>query len=267
MWETMTPLGDVTVSGTPAALVGKQLADDPAALPVRTMLRLATIEGARVLGLDGVIGSIEAGKHADLVVMSLDLPEANPPHDLAVNLLYSMSPRSVRDVLVDGRVLVRDGRAAELALAALVLRRDVDPAARQHHLKGGLQRPRQVAQLEPEAQIVEYALDGRRLQSDRQLQSPRQLVAAVFVEGATAALADEQHPVAEFGQTRPQIHGGRRLADAALLVRHGDDLRTLAHGWAARVSPGARAHARGGDLEIGAVFSTGPAPVVRCRQM
>lgn len=100
-----------------AALVGKQLADDPAALPIRTMLRFATIEGARAIGLDGVIGSVEPGKHADLVVLDLDLPEANPRHDLAANLLYSMSPRSVRDVLVDGRPLVRQGRLVSGDLA------------------------------------------------------------------------------------------------------------------------------------------------------
>jgi len=107
-----------------AALVGKQMADDPAALPIRTMLRLATIDGARTLGLDAVIGSIEVGKHADLVVFGLDLPEANPRHDLAANLLYSMTPRSVRDVLVDGRVLVRGGQLVSGDLARLKRERE-----------------------------------------------------------------------------------------------------------------------------------------------
>ncbi len=107
-----------------AALVGKQLADDPAALPVRTMLSLATIEGARVLGLDGVIGSIEVGKHADIVVLALELPEANPRHDLAANLLYSMTPRCVRDVLIDGRLLVRQGKLVSGDLARLKRERE-----------------------------------------------------------------------------------------------------------------------------------------------
>ncbi|MFI4986800.1 MAG: amidohydrolase family protein [Alphaproteobacteria bacterium] len=92
-----------------AALVGKLLADDPKALPVETMLRMATIEGARVLGLDGVTGSIEPGKLADLAILDLTPLEANPRHNLAANLLYSMSVRCVRDVMVGGEFLVRDG--------------------------------------------------------------------------------------------------------------------------------------------------------------
>ncbi len=93
-----------------AALVGKLLAGDPTALPVAAMLRMATIEGARVLGLDAAVGSIEPGKQADLAVLDLATLEANPRHDLAANLLYSMSARSVRDVMVAGEFLVRDGR-------------------------------------------------------------------------------------------------------------------------------------------------------------
>ncbi len=116
-WAASDNAMDILGQTRLAALVGKQLADDPAALPVRTMLRMATIEGARVLGLDGAIGSIEAGKQADLVVLGLDLPEANPRHDLAANLLYSMTPRSVRDVMVDGRLLVRGGKLVSGDLA------------------------------------------------------------------------------------------------------------------------------------------------------
>ncbi len=107
-----------------AAMIGKHLADDPAALPIRTMLRLATIEGARVLGLEEVIGSVEVGKHADLVVFDLTLPEANPRHDLAANLLYSMTPRCVRDVMVDGRLLVRQGKPVSGDLAHLKRERE-----------------------------------------------------------------------------------------------------------------------------------------------
>ena len=93
-----------------AAMIGKHVADDPQALPIWKVLRMATIEGARALGLDQVIGSIETGKRADLVVLDLGPFEANPRHDVAANLLYSMSPRCVRDVMVDGRMLVEGGR-------------------------------------------------------------------------------------------------------------------------------------------------------------
>jgi 5-methylthioadenosine/S-adenosylhomocysteine deaminase len=90
-----------------AALVGKMHAGDPTSLPVRTMLRMMTIEGARVLGLDHLVGSVEVGKRADLIVLDLDRLEMAPAHDLAANVVYSASPRSVRDVIVDGVIRKR----------------------------------------------------------------------------------------------------------------------------------------------------------------
>ena len=90
-----------------AALVGKMNANDPTALPVRTILRMMTIDGARVLGLDHLVGSEEAGTRADLNVLDLDRLEMAPAQDLAANVLYSASPRSVRDVIVDGVIRKR----------------------------------------------------------------------------------------------------------------------------------------------------------------
>jgi 5-methylthioadenosine/S-adenosylhomocysteine deaminase len=103
-----------------AALVGKMRADDPTVLPVRQMLRMMTIEGARVLGMDRLIGSVEPGKRADLIVLDLDRLEMAPAHDLAANLLYSASGRCVRDVLVDGVVLKRGHALVRADEAALV---------------------------------------------------------------------------------------------------------------------------------------------------
>lgn len=93
-----------------AALVGKMKADDPQALTTRQMLRLATIDGARVLGIDHLVGSIERGKRADLVVLDGRRLEMAPLHDPISNIVYSTTPRSVRDVLVDGTMLVTNGR-------------------------------------------------------------------------------------------------------------------------------------------------------------
>ncbi|HXE22285.1 MAG TPA: amidohydrolase family protein [Rhodoferax sp.] len=93
-----------------AALVGKMQADDPTALTTRQMLRLATIDGARVLGIDHLVGSIETGKRADLVVLDRTALEMTPLNDPISNVVYSASPRSVRDVLVDGEILVNGHR-------------------------------------------------------------------------------------------------------------------------------------------------------------
>jgi 5-methylthioadenosine/S-adenosylhomocysteine deaminase len=93
-----------------AALVGKMKADDPEVLPAKRMLRLATIDGARVMGIDHLVGSVEVGKRADLVVLDLAQREMRPLHDAVSNIVYSASPRSVRDVIVDGVVRMRQGR-------------------------------------------------------------------------------------------------------------------------------------------------------------
>ncbi len=109
-WAPSDNAMDMLAETRLAALVGKLKADDPSVLPVRRMLRMATIESAKVLGLDRVTGSVETGKRADLVVIDLKRLSANPRHDLAANVLYSMGPHCIRDVLVDGAMLVRHGK-------------------------------------------------------------------------------------------------------------------------------------------------------------
>jgi 5-methylthioadenosine/S-adenosylhomocysteine deaminase len=121
-WTASNNSMDMLVEARLAALVGKMRADDPQALPVGQMVRMLTIDGARVLGLDGLIGSIEAGKRADLVVFDANRLETTPAHDPMANLIYSMGPRSVRDVLVDGAILVRDGKLVRDDEAALARR-------------------------------------------------------------------------------------------------------------------------------------------------
>lgn len=118
-WTASDNAMDMLAEARLAAMIGKHLADDPTALPIRTVLRMATIDGARALGLDSVIGSVEPGKRADLVVFDLTDLEANPRHDLAANLLYSINPRSVTDVYVDGARVVEAGRPTRIDLDAL----------------------------------------------------------------------------------------------------------------------------------------------------
>ena len=83
----------------------------PDALPAAQVLELATLGGARALGLEGEIGSIEVGKRADLVVLDLEGPHNQPAEaDLVSRVVYSARAADVRHVLVDGRVVVKDGQ-------------------------------------------------------------------------------------------------------------------------------------------------------------
>jgi len=90
----------------------------PEVMPATQVLELATLGGARALGLESEIGSIEVGKRADLIALDLDGPHAQPEAaDLVSRIVYSASAADVRHVIVDGRVVVRDGvlKTADLA--------------------------------------------------------------------------------------------------------------------------------------------------------
>jgi 5-methylthioadenosine/S-adenosylhomocysteine deaminase len=90
-----------------AALLQK-LAHGPEALPAARVLRMATIDGARALGLEQEIGSIETGKRADLIVVDLNQLHSIPSPDVVSALVYSAQASDVRTTIVDGRMLMRD---------------------------------------------------------------------------------------------------------------------------------------------------------------
>jgi 5-methylthioadenosine/S-adenosylhomocysteine deaminase len=108
-----------------AAKLHKVTSGDPTVLDARQALAMATIDGARALGLADEIGSLEVGKRADLIVVAADgfhqqpqRPEENP-YSL---LVYSTKAADVRTVVVDGRVVVRDGSVLTLDAAEVVAR-------------------------------------------------------------------------------------------------------------------------------------------------
>jgi 5-methylthioadenosine/S-adenosylhomocysteine deaminase len=79
------------------------------ALPAWRALRLATIDGARALGLDREIGSLEAGKRADVIIVSLDRLHSTPrPMDLPSAVVYSAQADDVQTVVVDGRLVMHE---------------------------------------------------------------------------------------------------------------------------------------------------------------
>lgn len=105
-----------------AALLAKAVAGNPAALPARQVLRMATLQGAQALGLDDAIGSIEPGKRADLVAVDLSGVSTQPVYDPVSQLVYAASRDHVRQVWLDGRRRVRDGELVDMDVPAILER-------------------------------------------------------------------------------------------------------------------------------------------------
>ena len=103
-----------------SSLFQKVLHYDAAALPAPKVLRMATIEGARVLGLDKEIGSLEVGKKADIITVDLWQPHLFPltpseGHNPVIwNLIYAARASDVKDIWVDGRLVVKNGQCTRV---------------------------------------------------------------------------------------------------------------------------------------------------------
>jgi 5-methylthioadenosine/S-adenosylhomocysteine deaminase len=93
-----------------AALIHKGVRLDPLTMPAQTVMAMATIEGARALHLDHLIGSIEPGKRADLVVIGLEEDNLTPLYSPISHLAYAVHGDDVRAVMIDGRWIVQDRR-------------------------------------------------------------------------------------------------------------------------------------------------------------
>lgn len=90
-----------------AAWLQKVDRSDPAVLPARQVLRMATVEGAKLLGIDDRVGTLEAGKQADLILIDLQKPHLQPLHDPYALIAYSAAGADVDTVIIDGRVVMR----------------------------------------------------------------------------------------------------------------------------------------------------------------
>ncbi|HID30580.1 MAG TPA: N-ethylammeline chlorohydrolase [Desulfobacterales bacterium] len=90
-----------------AALLCKVHKLDPTVVPARSVLEMATINGARALGLGDEVGSLEVGKRADLILVDLKGPHFTPLHDVITHLGYSGVGSDVDTVLVDGKIIMR----------------------------------------------------------------------------------------------------------------------------------------------------------------
>jgi 5-methylthioadenosine/S-adenosylhomocysteine deaminase len=102
-----------------AALLAKAVARDAAAMPAHAALQAATLGGAKALGLEERIGSIAAGKAADLTAVALDGLELQPVYDVVSHLVYACGREHVTDVWVGGERVLRDGTLTRLDLSDL----------------------------------------------------------------------------------------------------------------------------------------------------
>lgn len=107
---------DLLAETQTAALLAKGVADDASVVDVFQALDMMTFNGARALGLDDRIGSIEPGKQADLVAIDFQQPETQPLHHVVSQLIYAASSRQVSDVWIAGRRVLDNGKLTTIDL-------------------------------------------------------------------------------------------------------------------------------------------------------
>ena len=108
-----------------ASIFGKIQNKDPTILPAWKVLEIATIGGAKVLGLDKIIGSLKIGKQADIITINLQqlnmTPWVSKPfHNFIPNLVYSSNGTEVNDVIINGKIIYRDNEFASFDLFKLI---------------------------------------------------------------------------------------------------------------------------------------------------
>jgi 5-methylthioadenosine/S-adenosylhomocysteine deaminase len=89
---------------------------DPTVMDARTVLRMATIEGARVLGLSDRVGSIEVGKWADIIILNLDKPHLTPLYNPFSHMVYAATGQDVTTSIIHGKIVMKDRRLVTLDL-------------------------------------------------------------------------------------------------------------------------------------------------------
>jgi 5-methylthioadenosine/S-adenosylhomocysteine deaminase len=93
-----------------AAKLGKAALLDPTVMSARTVLRMATCDGAKVLGLDALVGTLEAGKKADICIIDMYKPHLTPMYDEYSHLVYTVGGADVETVFINGKLVMKDRR-------------------------------------------------------------------------------------------------------------------------------------------------------------
>jgi 5-methylthioadenosine/S-adenosylhomocysteine deaminase len=103
-----------------ASMLHKLVSGDPRVVGAKTSLEMATIGGARALGMDRQIGSLEPGKRADLIIVSMRSARQTPMYDPISHLVYTTRGDDVQTTIVNGKVLMRDRKLQTLNEAAVL---------------------------------------------------------------------------------------------------------------------------------------------------
>lgn len=103
-----------------AAFLAKLVTHDPTMLPAQAVLDMATIGGARALGMDRQIGSLEPGKRADLIAVSMSAARQTPMYDPISHLVYVTRGDDVRTTIVNGKILMKDRQLRTLDRASVI---------------------------------------------------------------------------------------------------------------------------------------------------
>jgi 5-methylthioadenosine/S-adenosylhomocysteine deaminase len=101
-------------------LLAKHQTVDPRALSAKTALEMATIRGARALGMERAIGTLERGKHADLITVSMTGARQTPMYDPLSHLVYVAHGDDVQNTIVNGRILMRQRKLLTLDEPAIL---------------------------------------------------------------------------------------------------------------------------------------------------
>ncbi|QEK11880.1 amidohydrolase [Crassaminicella thermophila] len=99
-----------------ASILNKGITGDSTAVPAATALKMATINGAKALGIEDKVGSIEVGKCADIILIDLNKPHLYPKHNIVSLLVYSIQGSDVDTVIVDGNILMENRKLTTINL-------------------------------------------------------------------------------------------------------------------------------------------------------
>ncbi|HEU19547.1 MAG TPA: amidohydrolase [Deltaproteobacteria bacterium] len=105
-----------------AAKIHKLRSMDPTVMDARTVVTMATIGGARLLGLDDRIGSVEVGKAADLIIIDMNKPHLTPMYNPYSHLVYAAAGSDVTTVIINGKIVMRDRKLLTIDIAEVMER-------------------------------------------------------------------------------------------------------------------------------------------------